>query len=228
MKNYFYHFLLFTFLISQSCKKEETPTPQKFGYFKDIDGNLYSYTDIKGNTWTLQNLSTTRFQNGDTIMEAKTDDEWEWAIWNKIPAWCHYDNDSLKGIKYGKIYNFYAVRDLKKLAPDGWHISTEKEWYNLENSYGGEWNAGQYLKGPTGWADDGNGNNESFFNAVPGGRRFSIGSFYGENKSARFWTSTEESTYSNYCALLPSINNLLNITVGEYDDGFYVRCVKDK
>lgn len=226
MKVFNFLFLI-CFLFIVSCKKEVVEAPQEFGCVQDIDGNNYMFTDIKGDYWMVENLTTSRFQNGDTIPQTTTEQEWEDAWLNEEPVWCYYNNDSLKGAQYGKIYNFYAIRDSRGIAPQGWHISTESEWYNLENSYGGEWNVGQYLKSENGWADNGNGTNESYFNALPGGSIYSVLYFYGEYTRAWFWTSTFKSDYYNQAALLPSINNLLNITEGGYDDGMYVRCVKD-
>lgn len=210
-----------------SCKKEPLIPPPCFGSAIDIDGNRYTTLTIKDDEWTLKNLTVSRFNNGDTIIEAQTDAEWEYAIYNSIPAWCHYDNDSTNGEIYGKIYNYHAIVDSRGLAPEGWHISTESEWYNLEDNFGGEWNAGLHLKAEFGWSDNGNGDNESYFTGLPGGTRWSIGTFYGLGTSGHWWTSTPESSFSNFSALMPSINNLLNINSQDFTYGLSVRCVKD-
>ena len=81
--------------------------------------------------WMLKNLDVEKFRNGDLIPEVKTDEEWIKAGENKQPAWCYYDNDSTNGVKYGKLYNWYAVNDSRGLAPDGWHVSSREEWNNI-------------------------------------------------------------------------------------------------
>jgi uncharacterized protein (TIGR02145 family) len=37
-------------------------------------------------------------------------------------------NNPENGKKYGKLYNWNAVNDRRGLAPNGWHIPSEKEW----------------------------------------------------------------------------------------------------
>ena len=89
-------------------------------------------------TWTTKNLDVATFRNGDAIPQAKTDKEWQAAGDNKQPAWCYYDNDPKNGTKYGKLYNWYAVNDVRGLAPVGYHIPTDTEWTKLSDYLGGE------------------------------------------------------------------------------------------
>jgi uncharacterized protein (TIGR02145 family) len=231
MKIFFVTIISCLTVLMLSCKKEQPELPSVVGIAKDIDSNFYNYTEIKGDIWMIQNLNTSRFQNGDTIERAITDDEWEDAHYNGRPAWCYYDNDSLFGNKYGKIYNWYALNDPRGIAPEGWHVATKEEWVNLRDSYGGEWNAGYHLKSESDdWLDGGKGINDSRFSALPGGYRMSTGFFSLKGKAAWYWTSkveTPDTPFSNYAPLLPSINNLLNITTRSYGDGVYIRCVKD-
>lgn len=214
-----------------SCKKEQPELPSLVGIARDIDSNFYNYTEIKGDDWMIQNLNTSRFRNGDTIFEARSNQDWKDAYFNGIPVWCYYDNDSLFGKKYGKIYNWYAVNDPRGIAPEGWHVATKEEWINLRESYGGAWSAGYHLKANSeDWLDNGGGMNNSFFSALPGGDRGFGGTFSGKGKRVWYWTSTietPETPFSNYAALMPSINNLLNISTRNYHDGAYIRCVKD-
>lgn len=68
--------------------------------------------------WRTKNLDVATFRNGDSIPQAKTNEEWEKAAENQQPAWCYYNNDPANGAKYGKLYNWYAVNDSRGLAPD--------------------------------------------------------------------------------------------------------------
>ena len=77
--------------------------------------------------WTTNNLDESTFRNGDFIIEAKTDQEWEVAGKLATPAWCYYNNDPANGTKYGKLYNWHAVNDPRGLAPEGFHIPSDVE-----------------------------------------------------------------------------------------------------
>ncbi len=102
-------------------------------------------------TWTSENLNVSIFRNGDPIPEVRTTEEWKKAGENKQPAWCYYDNDPKNGEKYGKLYNWYAVSDPRGLAPNGWHVPSEKEWKNLDEYL--KDNGGIKLKSTTDWED---------------------------------------------------------------------------
>jgi uncharacterized protein (TIGR02145 family) len=83
-------------------------------------------------TWMAENLNVSTFRNGDPIPEAKTNEEWVKAGEEGKPAWCYYNNDPINGIKYGKLYNWYAVSDSRGLSPDGWHVSNLDDWNALD------------------------------------------------------------------------------------------------
>ncbi len=108
-------------------------------------------TTIGTQVWMAKNLNVSTFRNGDTIPEAKTNEEWEKAGNNKQPAWCYYDNDTKKGAKYGKLYNWYAVIDPRGLAPTGYHIPLNEEWASLYYFLGNEDGSGKKIKSANGW-----------------------------------------------------------------------------
>jgi len=110
----------------------------------------YAQTVTIGNqVWMTKNLDVSTFRNGDPIPQAKTATEWEAAGENKQPAWCYYDNDPANGAKYGKLYNWYAVNDLRGLAPAGYHIPSDVEWTQLTDFLGSE--ASKKMKSTSGW-----------------------------------------------------------------------------
>ena len=183
---------------------------------------MYKTVIIGNAEWMAENLNTSRFLNGDLILEAKTDEEWIEAAANETPAWCFYNNDPLNGVKYGRLYNWYAINDPRGLAPEGWGIPTDCDVWNLikvldlttyydrSSSFGGmpknnnstKNTAGQKIKSIIGWSDDGNGNNNSGFNAKPSGQRVfgvndgsswvkpSNGTFGGLNDQSVWWTTS--------------------------------------
>lgn len=126
--------------------------------------NLFAQTELKiGNQiWMTKNLDVGTFRNGKPIPQAKTMEEWEKAGRDMAPAWCFYNFDPKNGIKYGKLYNWFAVVDSMGLAPLGWHIPTDNEWNiliknidtsarNCKNSCEESKTAGKAMKSSTGW-----------------------------------------------------------------------------
>ena len=96
------------------------------------EGNTYKTTQIGNQTWMAENLRVKTFRNGDKILHAKTKEEWVKAGENKTPAWCFYENKQGKEIKYGILYNWYAVNDERGLAPEGWKVPSENDWEKLD------------------------------------------------------------------------------------------------
>lgn len=104
-----------------------------------------------GQIWMAKNLNVVTFRNGDPIPHARTKKEWQKAEQNKQPAWCYYKNNPLRGFKYGKLYNWYAVIDNRGLAPKGWHIPTNDDWDIFIYNLGDEYESGIKLKSVKGW-----------------------------------------------------------------------------
>lgn len=63
----------------------------------------YPVVTIGNQVWMQNNLNTDRFRNGDLIPEAKSNEEWKRLGEERKPAWCFYENDSTKGVVYGKL-----------------------------------------------------------------------------------------------------------------------------
>ena len=112
---------------------------------------LETEVKIGSQIWMMKNLDVDMFRNGDAIPEIKTEEEWFKAEEQGKPAWCYYKNNHNQGIKYGKLYNWYAVNDSRGLAPEGWHIPSDKEFTVLIDYLGGEEVAGTKMKPKRGW-----------------------------------------------------------------------------
>ena len=192
-------------------------------------GNLfYSQTvTIGSQTWMTKNLDVSTFRNGDPILQAKTKEEWAKAGENKQPAWCYYENNAANGKKYGKLYNYFAVKDPRGLAPIGFHIPLDNEWSILTDYLGGEEVAGKKMKSTIGWPENGNGNNSSKFLGLPGGSRNGSGAFINIGKFGYFWSSSEHNTINGFDRNLGYSYDF----TGRYGvakvEGLSVRCVKD-
>ena len=180
----------FSVLVATSCIKQNDPSPNipeeispivfnpnlTYGTVSDIDSNVYKTITIGTQTWMAQNLNTTHYQNGDSIINANTNAKWNIAgpAFVKYPYSKASNWDSI----YGKLYNGYAVIDTRNICPTGWHVPTDAEWKILYNYLGGEAIAvGQKIQetGTTHWKTEygiSTGvTNESGFTALPGGTR---------------------------------------------------------
>ena len=127
----------------------------------------YVSVSIGKQIWMKENLNVTFFRNGDPIPEAKSKEEWIAAGKQNKPAWCSYDNDAKNDVKYGKLYNWFAVSDPRGLAPQGWKIPEFEDlntldtylWgdvgLKLKNDFGwNSWNVEERCKACIGWTQD--------------------------------------------------------------------------
>lgn len=192
-----------------------------------IEKNNAESIKIGGQTWATANLNVSNFRNGDTIPEAKTVEEWVKAGEAAKPAWCYYNNDTANGKKYGKLYNWYVVNDKRSLAPNGWHVASDKEWAKLIDYLGGESVAGAKIKSAEGWKENGNGTNTSQFAALPGGYRFKNGVFNAIGYFGSWWSSSESYTYSAWFRSIRYDDGGIYRNNYGKQDGFSVRCIKD-
>lgn len=200
---------------------------------KDVGG--FTTITIGNQVWMQYNLRELTFRNGDSIFHAKSDEEWERAGIDKVPAWCWYNNDMSKELHYGVLYNWYAVNDSRGLAPLGYHIPSDFEWSILTDYLGGEEKAEKKIKSPTNlWIVVEKNLNSSGFSATPAGLRGMDGVFSGDGEQTRFWCSTELGNGYNafYRSLLsrPSKKTdkyMVYRGTGNLEAGFSVRCIKD-
>lgn len=183
---------------------------------------------IGNQEWASENLAASTFRNGEEIMEARTNQDWEKAGKDGIPAWCYYGNNYKNNKKYGKLYNWYAVNDPRGLAPEGWHIPDKAEFSELISFLGGENDASLKLKSTKGWDDIGNGTNSSGFSAMPCGWRSDIGEFKGLGGNGSWWSSSEYSATNAWYMSLEYFTGSVNMgNDSDKQNGISVRCIKD-
>jgi len=89
---------------------------------------------VQGLEWASKNLDVDHYRNGDIIPEAETAQQWKDCETKKMGCWCYLNSDPQRYGTYGKIYNHYAIADLRQLAPYGWHVPSKTEW-ELANSF---------------------------------------------------------------------------------------------
>jgi uncharacterized protein (TIGR02145 family) len=191
---------------------------------------LSSGLTIGYQTWMNKNLAIDRFKNGDIIPMAKTDEEWQSAAEGKQPAWCYYNDDVTNGEIYGKLYNWYAVNDLRGICPEGWHVASDKEWVLLTNYFGGINTAGGKLKATKTnyWqAPNVGATNIRGFSALPGGYRDFDGGFYLGGYQGFFWSHTKNNDEYAWGRTMYNSNAGVNRYYYEMSLGASIRCLKD-
>ena len=95
----------------------------------DVEGNVYNTVTIGTQTWLVENLRTTKYNDGTSIPIIT--DSYSWPDMTSA-AYCWYNNDISNKNTNGALYNWYAVNS-GKLAPSGWHIPSDAEFTILEN-----------------------------------------------------------------------------------------------
>jgi len=234
----------------KKIEKEKKAQPEKkeceFGTFTDPrDGYTYKTVKIGNQVWLAENLRATKYRNGDPIPNVKDSKKW---IGLKTGAYCAYDNDESNAKIYGYLYNWYAVKDPRGLAPEGWHVPTDEEWTELEEyliangyNYNGSTTGdkiGKSLTSTSGWTtgsdtgdigNDQQSNNSTGFSALPSGYRFINGSFKVLTNYAYFWSSTEydNDTYIAWGRYLTYNLEGLYREFSSKRTGFSLRCVRD-
>ncbi len=190
----------------------------------DIDGNFYPSIILGTQEWMQQNLQVTKYRNGQALINAVTNSSWN----TTNGAYGIYGGSNVNNTNYGKLYNWYAVNDSRGLCPTGWHVPTTIEWATLENYLGGTSVAAGKLKTVDGWNTPNLGaTNESGFTGLPGGYRFTDGTYWYNLQIAQWWTSTNANTTIAHASRLYYQNEgVINST---YDKkiGSSVRCLKD-
>jgi uncharacterized protein (TIGR02145 family) len=196
------------------------------------NGVTYSTVVIDGLEWTVENLRTTKYNDGVTDIPIVTDSV-EWSSLS-TGACCFYNNtvDLLEQNKWGALYNGYAV-DTGNLAPVGWRVPTADDWLALQTYLGGGSSAGGKLKTvgvspASDWIFSNVGaTNETMFSAIPSGRRTFSGSYEYRGYYCYFWSSTLHSTY-NLTTKSLSFDSA-SFSTGEWHKlfGLSVRLVRD-
>ena len=193
----------------------------------DIDGNVYHTVTIGAQTWTVENLRTTKFNDGTAIPLIPDSATRRQLI---TPGYCWYfNNESFSRDSFGALYNWFAVHT-GKLAPAGWHVPSDTEWSELTAYLGGDRVAGGALKeqGISRWmSPNASATNETGFSARPGGGRGSEGGFYGMGRRGHWWTSTPYYASNSFRRSLYSDFVSIERTDNDNSCGYSVRLVKD-
>ena len=85
------------------------------GIVFDTDMNVYHTVTIGTQVWTVENLKTTHYCNGDPIPNITDYKEWGNL---KTGAYCDYDNNPDFSYTYGHLYNWFTIIDDREICPE--------------------------------------------------------------------------------------------------------------
>jgi uncharacterized protein (TIGR02145 family) len=176
--------------------------------------------------WTNENLSSTKFLNGDDIPFVTNSDDWSAIGKSKKPACAYLSYDEKNGKKFGLLYNYYAITDKRGLAPEGWSIPTCEDWEQLIKELGGENKAGVELKKKKAWGND-KSSDSSGLSILPSCHHDEYGNDNIIMLTACFWTSTKEGKSDADYVMIGESSNEASVRVRGQAAGLSLRCIKN-
>ena len=197
----------------------------------------YDLIEIGGQCWLGDNLNAVTLNDGTPIVNITDNTAWSTAT---TPAYCYYQNNTAYQTLYGNLYNFATIQT-NKLCPTGWHVPSDCEWMYMEGSLGlsiADQQIGTGFRGTTegdalksidGWNVPHTAhNNSTGFTALPGGYRFTSGTFNGRTLYGYWATSTPDGTTGNVWSRKLNVGNSnISRAANSNIQGYSVRCIKD-
>ena len=206
--------------LSQSNKGKEEDLNINYNEER-LHQDISNTIKIGSQIWMEENLRINRFRNGDTIPYITDNEAWFDAFKKGKPAWCYYKNNPENVV----LYNWYAITDMRGLAPKGWRIPSKSDWEMLIDFLGGiENNEKEFI-------------NElkdiSFYKGFQGFRamdgRFLSRSKNSQDYSEAWWSDTELSTWIAWHIQVSMLHGY-NVIYGDIKKGFglSVKCIKER
>ncbi|HBB91120.1 MAG: hypothetical protein A2X22_07035 [Bacteroidetes bacterium GWF2_49_14] len=219
-------------LILIGCNKELFTDS---GTFTDSrDSLVYKWVSVGNQTWMAQNLaylpavfppSESGYQESYYWVSGYEGNSVEAAVSSEIYK------------QYGVLYNWKAVQTA---CPAGWHLPSDEEWKELEAALGMDPSTpdnsdfqisgavGEKLKSTSDWLEEGNGNNYSGLDVLPGGSRNRTGEFGGAGMFATFRTSSASGSSGNISRVLSYESVGISRGSAGHDIGLSARCIKNE
>ncbi len=200
------------------------------------DGQSYSTVDINGQCWMAENLNVgnmvTGGQNDNGIIEK--------SCYQHNTTYC----DTYGGLyQWNEMMEYTTTEGAQGICPDGWHIPSDFEWFQMENfldpavnnptqMYWRGSNIGGQLKeaGYAHWNGPNTGaTNSSNMTLLGSGYRSSSGGFGYQKFKGVFMTSTQQYSGAGYSYIREfDYNNQRSYRNAFNKYYFYsVRCLKD-
>jgi uncharacterized protein (TIGR02145 family) len=236
-------------LLMSGCKKPTKDEPVvETGTVIDIQGNVYRTVKIGTQWWMAENLKVTHYNDNSVINNigfSGTSDSTNW-VKDTVGAYClRFNNINDAGL----LYNWYALNNTKKIAPEGWRVPSDEDWKELERYLGmsqeeaekTSWRGtseGEKLKkensnATTIWKiyNDLWATNESGFSAQPGSCRLFDGRSNKDaspvNGETGFWWSSTRRGNEGWYRYLDYKNTNVFRYYGPKTYGFSIRCIKN-
>lgn len=184
-------------------------------------GFLIGPNGIGGQLWTLSNLNISTFANGDPIPYYTSNATFAGLT---TPASCSVNFNSANDAIYGRLYNWYAINDPRKVCPVNWHVPSSAEFTTLNTYIGGDGNALKEI-GTAHWANAG-GTDLYSFKAVGTGYMGTT-NYSGLHNSTYFWTTNSVSSTTATTWSLLAYNSTFTSSAQGKIGGFSVRCIHD-
>lgn len=219
----------------------------------DKDGNVYNTVQIGSQCWMKENLRTTKYAEGTSLMQGSTTSDY-------IAYWYYPNNNSSNKTSYGLLYNWKAIMrnapssssnpsGVQGICPNGWHIPSEAEWTQLtdyvssKNEFFCDDNMSYIAKAlstTTGWnsssypcwvGTNSIDNNTTGFSALPAGNCLGSTLYYTNfGDACFFWSSTEDNNDNEYVQhrTIRYTEATVLISHCKKNVGISVRCVRDE
>jgi len=223
------------------CTPAEEPETAEFACGDPINYHGYDYATVQigEQCWFAENLRNEQYANGDAIPGSFSAAEW---IELTVGAQAVYDQDIQNLSSYGRLYNSFAIEDIRGLCPNQWHIPQDGDWIVAELSLGMSeaeangtyWrgtNQGLQMKSSENDVPAWNGSNSSGFSALPGGYRDGNSGLFRNDAPSNYWSATtaDDIGYPEHSYYRWFGNSQTNVYRWIYtkNGGLSVRCVKD-
>jgi uncharacterized protein (TIGR02145 family)/uncharacterized repeat protein (TIGR02543 family) len=191
---------------------------------RDASGNIYTDVTIGSQVWLVENLKTSKYNDGTTIAAVPDPCDGTGRLWAGDPI-------------YGAYYNGDAVRT-GRLAPAGWRVPTVNDWKTLVATTQNNAKAVAstlYWRSSTSTGAVGNdqsANNSTGFYGLPGGHYTATATNGTVGFEANWWTSnfyTDEGSYYGDYYFLAYDNSTIepNGPAPACSSGLSVKLVRD-
>jgi uncharacterized protein (TIGR02145 family) len=240
--------LCISILFLNSCKKSASTDTASGPTVTDIDGNVYHIVTIGTQMWMVENLRVKHYRNGDPILNGSPSLIMRADSIGDTTGYVYaFDNSQANANVYGLLYNWYAVKDARTVAPIGWHVASDGEFEALVDHLGGNYHLYPYgdttvggeLKeaGVAHWGDPRvpNSNfgatNISGWTGLPGGFLYQ-GVFNSLRSGGVWWTTTTMQSPNPlneaYIFTLTYYNKNATRAATFKPDACSIRCLNDK
>ena len=115
----------------KALTEEQLEQQREINKMTPLNYSKYKTTKVNGVEVFNSPLSINQFRNGDPIMLARTQSEWDKFMNSNVPAYKFKDFDE-KNASYGFIYNYHAYIDSREIAPYGFHKLNLQDYNYLD------------------------------------------------------------------------------------------------